>query len=125
MKHRILFRYLLALLAALAVLSSGSPTFAAEQRFTPPASPRTTFNFNPGWKFIKGDVADAEKPDFDDSKWATVSTPHTYNDVDSFDRTHHPRRRGQPLHGPRLRTASTSSFPPAPRATRSSSSSKA
>jgi hypothetical protein len=39
MKHRILFRYLLALLAALAVLSSGSATFAAEQRFTPPASP--------------------------------------------------------------------------------------
>ena len=27
----------------------------------------------------------AEKPDFDDSKWDTVSTPHTYNDVDSFD----------------------------------------
>jgi hypothetical protein len=39
MKHRILFRYLLALLAALAVLGSGSPILAAEQRFTPPASP--------------------------------------------------------------------------------------
>ena len=28
--------------------------------------------------------AGAETPDFDDSKWATVSTPHTYNDVDSY-----------------------------------------
>jgi len=85
MKHCILFRYLLTILAAIAVLGSGGPILAAEQRFTPPASPRTTFNFNPGWKFIKEDVAGAEKPDFDDSKWDAVSTPHTYNDVDSFD----------------------------------------
>ncbi|MGD0651919.1 MAG: DUF4982 domain-containing protein, partial [Verrucomicrobiia bacterium] len=85
MTHRILSRSLPVLLAALAVLVLVGRTFAAEQRFTPPASPRTTFNFNPGWKFIKEDVADAEKPDLDDSKWATVSTPHTYNDIDSFD----------------------------------------
>jgi hypothetical protein len=38
-KHRILFRYLVSLLAALAVLNSGSPIFAADQRFTPPTSP--------------------------------------------------------------------------------------
>jgi beta-galactosidase len=57
----------------------------AEDKFSPPASPRITYNFNAAWKFIKQDAPGAEKPDFDDSKWDTVSTPHTYNDVDSFD----------------------------------------
>ncbi|HYO09832.1 MAG TPA: DUF4982 domain-containing protein [Tepidisphaeraceae bacterium] len=54
-------------------------------KFTPPASGRMTYNFNPGWKFIKEDVAGSEAPEFDDAKWADVSTPHTYNDVDTFD----------------------------------------
>ncbi len=57
----------------------------AEDKYAPPASPRITYNFNAAWKFIKQDAPGAEKPDFDDSKWATVSTPHTYNDEDSFD----------------------------------------
>jgi beta-galactosidase len=57
----------------------------AEEKYAPPASPRITYNFNAGWKFIKQDAPGAERPEFDDSKWATVSTPHTYNDVDSFD----------------------------------------
>ena len=57
----------------------------AQEKYAPPVSPRMTYNFNPGWKFIKQDAPDAEKPDFDDSKWITVSTPHTYNDEDSFD----------------------------------------
>jgi beta-galactosidase len=52
--------------------------------FTPPVSPRVTLNFNPDWKFIKQDVPGANAPGFDDSKWDTVSTPHTYNDVDSY-----------------------------------------
>ena len=53
--------------------------------YTPPASPRVTTSFNTNWKFIKEDVPGAEAADFDDSKWSTVSTPHTYNDVDTFD----------------------------------------
>jgi len=55
------------------------------QKFVQPVSPRTTYNFNPDWKFIKQDVSDADKATFDDSKWETVSTPHTYNDSDTFD----------------------------------------
>jgi beta-galactosidase len=31
-------------------------------------------------------VAGAAAPDFDDHGWQTVSTPHTYNDVDTFNR---------------------------------------
>jgi beta-galactosidase len=53
--------------------------------FIPPASPNAIFDFNPGWKFIKGDLTGAEQADFDDSKWAGVSAPHTWNDTDTFD----------------------------------------
>ncbi len=57
---------------------------AADSRFAPPVSPRATYSFNPGWKFIREDVTNAEQVAFDDSKWADVSAPHTYNDVDSY-----------------------------------------
>ncbi len=42
-------------------------------------------NFNPDWRFIKQDVKGAEATDFDDRSWQPVSTPHTYNDTDTFD----------------------------------------
>ena len=57
---------------------------ASAASYTPPASPRVTYSFNPGWKFIRQDVPGAEQVVFDDSKWADVSAPHTYNDVDSY-----------------------------------------
>jgi beta-galactosidase len=75
---------MLGVSAVLLVLCSTRAS-GQQQRYVPPASPRVTFNMNPGWKFIRQDVRGAEAPDFDDSAWATVSTPHTYNDVDSFD----------------------------------------
>ena len=68
----------------LLALSAASGIFAAGMIFTPPVSPHTDYDFNPGWKFIREDVAGAEQTGFDDSKWATVSAPHTYNDVDSY-----------------------------------------
>ncbi len=49
------------------------------------AGDRISLNLNPDWKFMKADVGGAQKPEFDDSGWTTISTPHTYNDVDSFD----------------------------------------
>ena len=52
--------------------------------YTPPPSPRVKLNFDLNWEFIRDDVAGAEAPGFDDSSWTTVSTPHTFNDVDSF-----------------------------------------
>jgi beta-galactosidase len=42
------------------------------------------FSMDPGWKFIRQDVSGASATTFDDSGWTTVSTPHTFNDVDSF-----------------------------------------
>src|SRR5579859_3440164 len=44
-----------------------------------------TLNFNPDWKFIKSDPPGAQATDFDDREWTIVSTPHTYNDTDTFD----------------------------------------
>ena len=52
-------------------------------------------NFDPDWRFIKEDHADARNPSFDDSKWTTVSCPHTYNDVDTFDDFSLPGHRGE------------------------------
>jgi beta-galactosidase len=52
--------------------------------FQPPASPRVTYNFNSGWKFAFGDTTGVEKTEFNDSKWASVSLPHTWNETDSY-----------------------------------------
>lgn len=71
----------------------------ADEKYVPPVSPRTTYNFNPDWKFIKEDAPGAENPLFDDSKWTVVSAPHTYNDVDSFDENNRARRRKDFIHG--------------------------
>lgn len=68
------------LLLGLAVLGHASEPAT----FQPPASPRATYNFNPGWKFSFGDAAGAEQPGFDDSGWAAVSLPHTWNDTDTY-----------------------------------------
>ncbi len=57
---------------------------AKTNHYTPPPSPRVTYNFNLDWKFVREDVSAGEDPSLDDSAWATVSTPHTFNDVDSF-----------------------------------------
>ncbi|HEY3932265.1 MAG TPA: beta galactosidase jelly roll domain-containing protein, partial [Verrucomicrobiae bacterium] len=59
------------------------------------AGERLTLNFNPDWKFIKADPQGAEALDFDDSGWTTVSAPHTYNDVDTFDDFSLPGHRGE------------------------------
>jgi beta-galactosidase len=59
------------------------------------AGGRLTLNFNPDWKFIKADPANAATTSFDDSDWTTVSTPHTYNDTDTFDDWSMPGHRGE------------------------------
>ncbi|HTQ38199.1 MAG TPA: DUF4982 domain-containing protein [Pirellulales bacterium] len=64
-----------------------SDVLFAEQKFSPPETPRREYNFDLNWKFFKEDQSKAdgaEAVDFDDSAWATVSTPHTFNDTDSF-----------------------------------------
>ena len=57
---------------------------SAAAEATIPSSPRTTYSFNPNWKFIRADAVGADAVLFDEFAWSTVSTPHTYNDTDSF-----------------------------------------
>src|ERR1035441_4779834 len=71
-------------LVAFTLLAPTHLLWSADSRFAPPASPRVTYNFNAGWKFMRAEVPGAQEVSFDDSKWETVSTPHTFNDVDSF-----------------------------------------
>ena len=66
------------LLVFAAVMALASPPYQ------PPSSPRATYDFNPGWKFSFGDTAGADQPAFDDSAWASVSLPHTWNETDSY-----------------------------------------
>jgi beta-galactosidase len=59
--------------------------YAVADPFVPPVSPNAEYDFNPGWKFFKGDAPGAQQLQFDDSQWADVSAPHTWNDTDTFD----------------------------------------
>jgi beta-galactosidase len=66
----------------------GDRAFSQDQ-FSEPHSSRDCYSFNVDWKFMRSakpddDLPGFEAPDFDDSTWQTVSTPHTFNDVDSF-----------------------------------------
>ena len=81
-------------LSATAVATAGLPILAGAGRtafaaasvagYAPPASARARLNFNLNWRFIREDAPGAEAATFDDSQWATISTPHSFNDVDSF-----------------------------------------
>lgn len=59
-------------------ISSAAPAYAA------PSSPRVIFDFNLAWRFIRENIAGAEQTELDNSTWPDVSTPHTYNDADSY-----------------------------------------
>ncbi|MFT3780901.1 MAG: DUF4982 domain-containing protein [Nibricoccus sp.] len=66
-------------LFALLGLTSLAPLWGA----TAPA-PRTSYNFNPGWKLLVGDPAGAEQTEFDDHAWKPVTLPHAWNEDDAF-----------------------------------------
>jgi beta-galactosidase len=40
---------------------------------------------DPGWRFIRQDVADAQNSNFDDSAWSVINLPHTWNNLDGQD----------------------------------------
>ena len=45
---------------------------------------RAKYNFNIDWKLFVGDVNGAEKTEFDDSEWKTVTTPNAWNEDEAF-----------------------------------------
>jgi beta-galactosidase len=68
----------------LVLIAALSAVIAEAQPFVPPASPRQTYNFNPGWKLYVGDPANAAAADFDDSAWKDVTLPHAWNEDSAF-----------------------------------------
>ncbi len=52
--------------------------------FQPPRSERTKYNFNSGWKLLVGDPKGAAEPQFDDSAWKALTTPHAWNEDAAF-----------------------------------------
>ncbi len=56
--------------------------------WTAAAQQRTETLLEKGWKFVKGDVTDAMKPEFDDREWETVTIPHDWAIYGPFDRRH-------------------------------------
>jgi hypothetical protein len=61
-------------LALLLALAAAVPAHAA----------RALYDFNPGWKLVVGDPADAARPGFDDGAWKAISLPHAWNEDDAF-----------------------------------------
>lgn len=47
------------------------------------SSSRQVMALTDGWRFIKEDIAGAEKADFDDSEWTKVTLPHSFNGSES------------------------------------------
>lgn len=51
------------------------------------AQQRTETLLEKNWRFTKGDVAEAMKPEFDDTRWEAVSVPHDWAIYGPFDRS--------------------------------------
>src|SRR6266850_3411137 len=67
------------LLSADAAPSSSSVTSA-------PAQPRFVSSLDSDWRFFKGDVTGAERPDFDDAAWRRLDVPHDWSIEGPFDK---------------------------------------
>jgi beta-galactosidase len=58
---------------------------AAGDAYSPPTTARTDTVIDGGWKHLRSDVAGAGAAAFDDSAWAAVTLPHTWNALDGQD----------------------------------------
>lgn len=45
---------------------------------------RQKLNFNADWRLCVGDVPEASKPEFDDSRWQRVTLPYAFNGDEAF-----------------------------------------
>jgi beta-galactosidase len=52
------------------------PVFSTAGFFPVKGSVRSVTDFDPGWRFHKGDVTGAEAPGYDDSAWEAANLPH-------------------------------------------------
>lgn len=57
-------------------------------------TPRVIKSFDNDWKFFKGDAEGAEKPDFSDVSWRSLSVPHDWSIEGPYDRNNTTGRGG-------------------------------
>lgn len=78
MNKYLLTLVLLLLPAAMVANEEVTPQEISVAGFFPlDGSGRQVYDFNSGWRYHIGDVADGQSVGLDDSKWEVVSTPHT------------------------------------------------
>lgn len=65
------------LLSVVAGLHAWQPEISVAGFFPVENSGRQVFDFNPGWRYYRGDVAQGGSLELDDSAWEVVSVPHT------------------------------------------------
>ncbi|MGD0015308.1 MAG: sugar-binding domain-containing protein, partial [Bryobacteraceae bacterium] len=63
------------------------------------APPERRVAFDDGWRFMKGDAAGAQRPEFDDSSWRRVQLPHDWAIEGPFDSRYNSHQGGLPVHG--------------------------
>lgn len=71
--------FALCAIAALGCILSSkayTPEFSTAGFYQTDPSVREAVNFNPGWRFTKGDAKGAEAENFDDRKWSLVNLPN-------------------------------------------------
>jgi beta-galactosidase len=78
--RRLLGAIVIGLLAAGCAGPSAVPTPAQNA-----ASPRKTFPFDAGWRFLQSDAPSAQSPGFDDSAWRLLNVPHDWSIAGPFD----------------------------------------
>jgi len=72
------------LLAGTAVVMGGFTQDDAKFPASETSAPRSAIELTDNWKFIRKDVPGAEASDFNEAGWATVSLPHTWNNMDAL-----------------------------------------
>lgn len=61
------------------------PLVAGAEIYSLPKNHRVVEDLDSHWRFIRQDVADAQKPGFDDSSWSVIDLPHTWDNRDGED----------------------------------------
>ena len=78
MKRRLTIFYILAFLISVQIkVQANNPEVSVAGFFELNESGRTQYNFNPGWRFYKGNIENGETVGLNDSDWEIVSIPHT------------------------------------------------
>jgi beta-galactosidase len=78
-RYAFVLSVVLASIAGLVVPSAAHAGAGASVGQLAGASSRQKIDFDRGWKFLRSDVAGAQNPGFDDSKWGPVALPHDFD----------------------------------------------